>query len=86
MGLATDRRCALVRGDFFAMTASETGYDLVRPTRLFHAVLVDIDHTPGHVLHPSHASFYTPAGLRRLIRHLHPGAVFALWSGRPARP
>jgi len=34
-------------------------------------------------LHPSHAAFYTPAGLRRLGAALHPGGVFALWSNDP---
>ena len=48
-----------------------------------HAVLLDIDHTPRHVLHPSHAAFYTPEGLRALHGHLYPGGVFALWSDDP---
>lgn len=77
--LIDDPRCHLVHGDFFAMVASEHGFV---PER-FHAVLVDIDHTPRHLLHPSHAEFYTPAGLRRLAEHLHPGGVFALWSDDP---
>ena len=38
---------------------------------------------PRHVLHPSHAAFYTPQGLRALHGHLHPGGVFALWSDDP---
>jgi hypothetical protein len=41
---------------------------------------VDIDHTPRHLLHPSHAPFYERDGLRRLASRLHPGGVFALWS------
>ncbi|MCY7373975.1 MAG: spermidine synthase [Spirochaetaceae bacterium] len=81
-GLAADPRVRLVHGDFFAMTA-EAGYDPQLPGRSFHAVLVDIDHTPRHVLHPSHAAFYTPSGLRQLTRHLQPGGVFALWSDDP---
>ena len=44
---------------------------------------VDIDHTPRHLLHPSHAPFYEVAGLRRLADRLHPGGVFALWSDDP---
>lgn len=85
-GLASDPRARLVNGDFFAMTASEQGYDPQSPGRRFHAVLVDIDHTPRHVLHPSHAAFYTPGGLRHLARRLHPGGVFALWSDDPPDP
>jgi len=85
-GLASDPRTRLVRADFFANAASEDGFDPAAPGRRFHAVLLDIDHTPGHVLHPSHAAFYTPDGLRALARHLHPGGVFALWSDDPPDP
>jgi spermidine synthase len=82
-GLATDPRTRLVQGDFFAMVGAEAGLDPDDPSARFHAILVDIDHSPRHVLHPSHASFYTPEGLRQLTRHLHPGGVFALWSDDP---
>ena len=84
--LASDPRVHLQRGDFFALTESDGGFDPELPGRRFHAVLLDIDHTPRHVLHPSHAAFYTPAGLRKLARHLHPGGVFALWSDDPPDP
>jgi len=82
-GLAADPRTHLVEGDFFALLRSDAGLDPGRPGRRFHAVLVDIDHSPRHVLMPNHADFYTRAGLRRLPRHLHPGGVFALWSDDP---
>jgi spermidine synthase len=78
--LTSDPRCRLVLGDFFALVA--TGFGPAVPDRV-HAVLLDIDHTPGHVLHPSHAGFYEPAGLRRVVDRLHPGGVFALWSDDP---
>jgi spermidine synthase len=78
-GLAADPRCRLVEGDFFALVADGTGLDALDPRR-FHAVLLDIDHTPSHVLDPSHAAFYEPAGLERLQALLHPGGVFGLWS------
>jgi spermidine synthase len=81
--LTTDPRTRLVAGDFFAMAASDSGFDPREPGRRFHAVLVDIDHTPRHLLAPGHAPFYTPAGLRAMARHLHPGGVFALWSDDP---
>lgn len=77
--LTGDPRCVFVRGDFFAMAAGEDGQALARS----HAILVDIDHTPQHVLHPSHAAFYTVPGVRRLAGHLHPGGVFGLWSDDP---
>jgi spermidine synthase len=79
--LTADRRCRLVQGDFFAMIAS--GLDPECPNRLFHAILVDIDHSPRHVLHPSHAKLYEAEGLRRLSNRLHPNGVFALWSNDP---
>ncbi|MGH3502129.1 MAG: spermidine synthase [Nocardioidaceae bacterium] len=82
-GLASDPRTRLLGGDFFAMAGTEVGFDPATPRRRFHAILVDIDHTPRHVLHPSHVAFYTPAGLRRLTRHLRTGGVFALWSDDP---
>ena len=78
--LTSDPRCRLVLGDYFALVAA--GFGAAVPERV-HAVLLDIDHTPGHVLHPSHAGFYEPAGLRRVVDRLHPGGVFALWSDDP---
>jgi spermidine synthase len=81
--LTADPRCALVHGDFFAMLRSPSGLDPAQPGRRFHAVVVDIDHSPRHLLHPGHADFYEPAGLRRVEDHLHPGGVFALWSNDP---
>jgi spermidine synthase len=76
-----DPRCHLVHGDFFTMVADD-GFGAGAPAR-FHAALVDIDHTPSHLLHPSHGRFYTADGLRRMAGWLHPGGVFALWSDDP---
>ena len=81
--LTTDPRCRLAHGDFFALAESASGFDPEAPGRRFDAVLVDIDHSPRHLLHPGHATFYTPDGLRRLAGHLVPGGVFALWSNDP---
>ena len=81
-GLTADPRTRLVHGDFFALAGGTAGFGAGIPDRL-HAVLLDIDHTPGHVLHPSHAAFYTDAGLRRMATRLRPGGVFALWSDDP---
>jgi spermidine synthase len=80
--LAGDPRCHLVHGDFFGMVAGGLDLGPAAPA-LVHAILVDIDHTPHHLLHPSHADFYTAAGMRRLAARLHPGGVFALWSDDP---
>jgi spermidine synthase len=81
--LIADPRTRLVHGDFFAMVDSDTGFDPQVPGRRVDAILLDIDHTPRHVLHPRHASFYTAIGIGRLARHLRPGGVFALWSDDP---
>ena len=78
--LTADPRCRLHHGDFFALAAGAGGFDA---GRRFHAVLLDIDHTPDFVLHPSHSAFYTPEGLRALARHLQPDGLFALWSNDP---
>ena len=75
--LVDDPRTTMVEADFFALAAAGT---LPGPG---HAVLLDVDHSPRHVLHPSHADFYSPDGLRRLSTALHPGGVFALWSDDP---
>ncbi|MFE0876400.1 spermidine synthase [Streptomyces smyrnaeus] len=81
--LLGDSRCRLVHGDFFALAADERGFDPQTPRRRFHAILLDIDHSPRHVLRPGNAALYEPAGLRRLAGNLHPGGVFALWSDDP---
>jgi spermidine synthase len=146
-GLASDPRCRLVRGDFFAMAAGSAaaggpvpadgaaaggpvsadavkagdpvsadaaaagdpasvddakagdpvsagdaargvdaaphGLDPETPGRRFHAILLDVDHSPRHVLHPGHAALYRHAGLTALAELLYPGGVFALWSNDP---
>ncbi|UZE47407.1 spermidine synthase [Rhodopseudomonas sp. P2A-2r] len=82
--LTADPRCRLVHGDFFGMAASPaSGFDPQAPGRRFDAILLDVDHSPDNLLHPSHASLYDAAGLRRLAEHLKPGGVFALWSNDP---
>lgn len=75
-GLATDPRCRLLHADFFALVGEV-------PVQQYDAILLDVDHTPRHVLHPSHRSLYTPAGLAALARHLTDDGVFTLWSDDP---
>ncbi|WP_042396352.1 spermidine synthase [Streptacidiphilus carbonis] len=82
-GLAADPRCRLVQGDFFAMVRTGSGLDPDTRERRFHAIVVDIDHSPRHWLHPGNADLYRPTGLRRLAGMLNPGGVFALWSNDP---
>ncbi|MGY1883839.1 spermidine synthase [Blastococcus sp. SYSU DS0753] len=80
--VAADPRCRLVHGDFFAMVAGD-GLDPAAPGRVFDAVVVDIDHSPGHLLDEGNAPFYRPSGMRRLAALLRPGGVFSLWSNEP---
>jgi hypothetical protein len=65
------------------MVGASPGLDPGTPERRFHAVLLDVDHSPRHVLHPSHAAFYRPEGLLALSERLLPEGVFALWSNDP---
>ncbi len=81
--LTGDPRCRFVHGDFFALAASGRGFDPAQPGRKFHAVLLDIDHSPRNLLHARHGAFYEPAGLGGLAAQLQPGGVFALWSDDP---
>ena len=82
--LSSDPRTRFVAADFFALAADpNTGFDRASPGRTFHAILLDIDHTPQHWLNERHARFYSVEGLRGLARHLLPDGVFALWSDAP---
>lgn len=80
--LVADPRCRLVHADFFAAAASP-GLDAADPARRFDAIVVDIDHSPSHLLHSAHGTFYTAEGLALLHAHLRPGGVFTLWSNDP---
>ena len=76
-----DSRCRYVLGDFFALAADPgMGFDPDQAGRKFHAVLLDIDHSPRNLLAAQNAAFYTSEGLGKLAEQLHPGGVFALWS------
>ncbi len=82
-GLAADDRVTLVCADFFAAATDAVGFDPLRPGRTYDAILLDIDHSPRHVLHASHAGFYTSVGLQSVSSRLNPGGVFAMWSDDP---
>ena len=77
--LTTDPRTRFAEADFFALAASGDGFG-AGPV---DAILLDVDHSPRHVLAPANAALYTADGLRRLAAHLRPGGVFALWSDDP---
>ena len=74
--LVRDARTSLVQGDFFALMRRS-------PDVQYDAILLDVDHSPRHQLHASHADLYEPAGLRALSKHLVAGGIFALWSDDP---
>ena len=78
--LTADHRCRFVHGDFFALAASDGGFDPDLPGRRFDAILVDIDHSPEALLDAGNAGFYSETGLTRMATHLRPGGVFGLWS------
>lgn len=77
--LVTDPRCHLVEGDFFALI-QEPALVPGETDATLDAILVDIDHTPRHVLDPSHLPFYEAEGLASVRAHLAPGGIFGLWS------
>ncbi len=78
--LTSDPRCRFLHGDFFALARSASGFE---EGRRFHAVLLDIDHSPRNLIDSGSADFYSGEGLARLAAHLHPGGVFAMWSDDP---
>jgi spermidine synthase len=77
--LTTDDRTTLVHGNFFELVRTRQPLAPGGPAQL-DAILVDIDHSPRHLLDPSHAGFYRPGGLARLQEQLVSGGVFGLWS------
>lgn len=81
--LNADPRCRLVQGDFFGLSASESGFDPDQPQRLFDAILLDIDHSPRALLNDASKPFYSETGLRLLTNHLASGGVFGFWSNEP---
>ena len=80
--LYSSPRCRLIEGDFFALAADQ-GFDPGQPGRRFHAILLDIDHSPRNLIHERHQPFYSQSGLRHLQSFLNPGGVFAMWSDDP---
>ena len=80
--LTEDARCRFQQGDFFAMSYGE-GYDATQPGRLFDAILLDIDHSPTHLLADGSEGFYGVAGMSAIAQHLRPGGVYAMWSNDP---
>lgn len=80
--LTDDDRCVLVHGDFFEIAAAGFVIDDSGPAS-FDAILLDIDHSPRHLLDPKNAAFYEQPGTELVARSLQPGGVFSLWSNDP---
>jgi len=79
--LNEDSRCRFVNGDFFALSRDVSkSFDPGNPDKKHDVILLDIDHTPTHVLHQTNTRFYHEEGLKELAQHLNPGGVFALWA------
>lgn len=82
--LVGDHRCRLVQQDFFAAaTNPEKGLDPNAPGKRFHAILLDIDHTPSHQLDDENEHFYSFESLTAMAQQLHSGGVFGVWSDDP---
>ena len=78
--LKDDPRCQIRHADFFALAASSQGFDPFQAGRRYHAVLIDIDHTPDHWLDQRSGGFYSEEGLAQLAAHIRPGGIMGLWS------
>lgn len=82
--LTSDARCELILGDFFTLAAADTKGFVFNKNgnegKKVHAVLLDIDHTPGFWLSPGNSDFYTEQGLQSLSNKIHSGGIFGLWS------
>lgn len=82
--LSQDRRCKLMRGDFFALASrANGGWHTEQADDLVDAVLLDIDHSPSHWLNPENSRFYTPESLAAMARKIKAKGVFGLWSNDP---
>ena len=80
-GLSGDPRCRLIEQDFFTAAVDQgIGLDPRNPGKKFHAILLDIDHTPTHQLDDENTGFYSEKGLNAMADQLLPGSVFGLWS------
>ncbi|MBF9018550.1 MULTISPECIES: spermidine synthase [unclassified Oceanispirochaeta] len=79
--LTDDSRCRIVNADFFALARDEfSSFEAETPSKKYDAILLDIDHTPSHVLSQTNKHFYTEKGLAELAQHLKPEGVFGLWA------
>ena len=78
--LNDDPRCHYVLGDFFDLAL---GAGFLPGQKDHHAILLDIDHSPAHLLTQENSRFYSTEGLRAFSEKIKPGGVFGLWSDDP---
>ena len=82
--LVGDPRCKITHANFYQAAGSASMSLFAAHThQLAHAVLLDIDHSPSHLLNEQNNHFYTKSGLQNLIKKIHPGGLFGLWSNEP---
>lgn len=79
--LIADPRCHLIHGDFFELMTADESPHQSKPK--YHAMLIDIDHSPACLLTHRHEPYYEIERLRRMAARLHAGGSFALWSADP---
>jgi spermidine synthase len=80
LGAELSERSTFVVGDFLALAADDGSFEPGHADRRYDAILVDIVHSPTHLLRPSNASFYQVEGLTMVASKLKAGGVFGLWS------
>lgn len=78
--LTSDPRCEIIHGDFFSLANNFVKGFSKTEFKKKDLILLDIDHTPNHVLNVSNKKFYTKEGLSKLKGHLKSGGIFGLWS------
>ena len=82
--LSSDPRCQLLQGDFFELASSSS--DRLQSNlkgRQFDAILLDIDHSPSHLLSSKSRHFYSVSGIQSITNMLRTDGIFAMWSNDP---
>ena len=82
--LSSDPRCQLLQGDFFELASSSSReLETALNGRKFDAILLDIDHSPSHLLSSKNRHFYSVPGIQAITNLLRAQGVFAMWSNDP---
>lgn len=79
--LCADKRCHFIHDSFFRfIKTNDEETHTETPVQLFHAILLDIDHSPSQYLNSEHEAFYQQSELQNLTSHLHSDGIFGMWS------